>query len=46
MAKPKTIEWVNRALLDLFEIAAYIQQEFDASIADEFVREAYEKIEI
>ncbi len=45
MAQQKSVEWLNDALSELYEIAAYIQETFDSDAAERFVLEAYAKSE-
>ena len=45
MAQPKTIEWLNKALIELFEVAAYLQNEFGAETAQKFVSRAFARAE-
>ncbi|MFN0036556.1 MAG: type II toxin-antitoxin system RelE/ParE family toxin [Saprospiraceae bacterium] len=45
MARPKRAEWLNTALLELYEVAAYIQQEFGTEVAQAFLTAAYETAE-
>jgi len=41
MAQPKTIEWLNKAHLQLFEVAAYINSQFGYQVATEFITNAF-----
>jgi plasmid stabilization system protein ParE len=41
MAKPKTVEWVDKALLQLYQVAAYIKGEFGRKVADAFIIKAF-----
>lgn len=45
MAQQKSVEWLNDALSELYEIATYIQEAFDSDAAERFVLEAYAKSE-
>ncbi len=45
MAEPKTIEWVDSALLQLYEIASFINSEFGFIVANAFVTNAFLKTE-
>jgi plasmid stabilization system protein ParE len=46
MAKPKTVEWVDKALLQLYEISSFINGEFGRKVTDAFIINAFAQSDI
>ncbi len=45
MAQPKTVTWLNKDLIELFDVALYLQDAFGADTAQRFVFKAFNRAE-